>query len=49
MLDITFKGTRIEPTLSAVRELIREGKNLYDIVYILEESMIAEHLKELKI
>ena len=38
MLDITFNGMRIEPTLSASRELVREGKDLYDILSILEDG-----------
>ena len=38
MLDITHNGMRIEPTLSASRELMDEGKDLYDVLKILEEG-----------
>jgi len=38
MLDITYRGLRIEPTLSATRELMREGKDLYDVLKILEDG-----------
>jgi hypothetical protein len=38
MMDITYKDMRIEPTLSASRELVREGKDLYDVLKILEEG-----------
>lgn len=38
VLDITYKGMRIEPTLSASRELMNEGKDLYDVLKILEEG-----------
>ena len=38
MFDIRFKGLRIEPTLSASRELIKEKKDLYDVLEILEEG-----------
>ncbi|MBS3098550.1 hypothetical protein J4209_07195 [Candidatus Woesearchaeota archaeon] len=38
MFDIKFQGLRIEPTLSASRELIKEGKSLYDVLEILEEG-----------
>ena len=38
VLDITYKGLRIEPTLNASRELIKEGKDLYYIVKILENG-----------
>jgi len=38
MLDITYKGKRIEPTLSASRELMKEGKDLYDLLEILEDG-----------
>lgn len=37
-LDIAYKGMRIEPTLSASRELAQEGKDLYDVLKILEEG-----------
>ena len=37
-LDITYKGLRIEPTLSASRELAKEDKDLYDVLNILEEG-----------
>ena len=36
MFDIRFKGLRIEPTLSASRELVKEKKDLYDVLEILE-------------
>ncbi len=38
MLDIAYNGMRIEPTLSASRELMEEGKDLYDVLNILEEG-----------
>lgn len=37
-MDITYRGLRIEPTLSASRELAKEGKDLYDALKILEEG-----------
>jgi len=37
-LDITYNGMRIEPTLSASRELVKEGKDLYDVLKVLEEG-----------
>ena len=38
MLDIRFKGLRIEPTLSASRELVKEKKDIYDVLELLEEG-----------
>ena len=38
MFAVKFKGLRIEPTLSASRELVKEGKDIYDILEILEEG-----------
>ena len=38
VLNITYKGLRIEPTLNASRELIKEGKDLYYVVKILEDG-----------
>ena len=38
MFDIRFKGLRIEPTLSASRELVQESKDLYDVLEILESG-----------
>ena len=38
MLDIRYKNIRIEPTLSASRELMKEGKDLNDVLEILEEG-----------
>jgi len=37
-MDISYQGLRIEPTLSASRELAEEGKDLYDVLKILEEG-----------
>lgn len=37
-MDIKYNGMRIEPTLSASRELAEEGKDLYDVLKILEEG-----------
>ena len=37
-MEIIYKGRRIEPTLSASRELMEEGKDLYDVLKILEEG-----------
>ena len=48
MLDITYKGMRIEPTLSASRELVREGKDLYDVIEILEEGYDCSKSKRKK-
>lgn len=36
MFDIRFQGLSIEVALSASRELIKEGKDLYDALEILE-------------
>lgn len=36
MLEITYNGMKIEPTLSASRELLKEGKDLHDVLKILE-------------
>ena len=47
-MDITYKGMRIEPTLSASRELVREGKNLYDVLEILEEGYDCSKSKRKK-
>lgn len=38
MFDIRFKGLRIEPTLSASREIVEEKKDIYDVLEILEEG-----------
>ncbi|MFH1072720.1 MAG: hypothetical protein V1743_04800 [Nanoarchaeota archaeon] len=38
MYDITYRGLRIEPTLSASRELIKENKDLSDVLEILEQG-----------
>lgn len=38
MFDIKFKGLRIEPTLSASRELVEEEKDIYDVLEILEDG-----------
>ncbi len=38
MLDIKYNGLRIEPTLSASRELMKEGNDLTDVLEILEEG-----------
>ena len=36
MFDVKYNGLRIEPTLSASRELMNEGKDLNDVLEILE-------------
>ncbi|MCK4589598.1 MAG: hypothetical protein KAT77_04085 [Nanoarchaeota archaeon] len=38
MFNIEYQGLRIEPTLHATRELIKEGKDLYDVLKILLEG-----------
>lgn len=38
MNGLKYKGYRIEPTLSASRELIKHGSSIYDIVDILEKG-----------
>lgn len=38
MDDFNYKGCRIEPTLSASRELVKHGCSLYDAVEILENG-----------
>lgn len=38
MIDIRFQNLRIEGTLAATRELIREGMDLSDVVDILENG-----------
>lgn len=38
MFHIKFKGLRIEPTLSASRELVKEKKDLYGVLEILENG-----------
>ena len=48
MQDITYKGMRIEPTLSASRELVREGKDLYDVLEILQEGYDCSKSKRKK-
>jgi hypothetical protein len=37
-LDIIYNGMRVEPTLSATRELLKEGKDFRDVLTILEEG-----------
>ncbi len=36
MFDVRYEGLRIEPTLSAARELMRQGCDLSDVKEILE-------------
>jgi len=38
MFDINYKGLRIEPTLSATRELLKDRLDLYDVLEILENG-----------
>ena len=38
MFNVRYKGLKIEPTLSASRELMKEGKDLYDVLEILEKG-----------
>lgn len=38
MDDLKYNGMRIEPTLSAARELAEEGKDLDDVAQILNEG-----------
>lgn len=38
MFNIKYKGLRIEPTLTASRELVKQGKDLYDVLEILENG-----------
>ena len=44
--EVTYRGLRIEPTLSANRELVREGKDLYDVLEILESGYIVKKRKK---
>ena len=48
MLEIAYKGMRIEPTLSASRELAEEGKDLYDVLKILEDGYDCSASKRAK-
>lgn len=38
MFDLQFQGLPIEVTLSAARELMKERKDLYDVLEILEQG-----------
>lgn len=38
MLEVRFKGLRIEPTLSATRELLKHGMDLADVADILNSG-----------
>lgn len=38
MFMIKYQGLRIAPSLSAMQELMREEKTLYDVVEILEQG-----------
>mgnify|MGYP001565122235 CR=1 FL=1 len=38
IFEVKFQGLRIEVTLSASRELVKEGKDLYDVLKILERG-----------
>lgn len=38
MEDMTYRGMRIEPTLSASRELMEHDKGLYDVLKILKNG-----------
>jgi hypothetical protein len=38
MLDIRFQGLRIEATLAATRELMKEAMDLYDVAAILQDG-----------
>lgn len=48
MFDIRFNGLRIEPTLSASRELVNEKKDLYDVLEILEKGYESSASKRKK-
>ena len=41
MFTIRHKGLRISPSLSATRELMKEGKTLFDVLEILEKGYDA--------
>lgn len=45
MFDIRYKGLRIEVTLSASAELLKENLDLNDVVEILEEGYDCERSK----
>ena len=38
MFDIKYKGKRLEVTLSASRELLKNNSDLYDVLEILEKG-----------
>jgi len=41
MFTIKYGGLRLIPTISAMRELMQEGKTLYSVLTILEEGCNA--------
>ena len=41
MFIARYKGLRIIPTLSSVRELMREGKTLHNVLIVLENGYNA--------
>ena len=41
MLDARYEGLRIVPSLSAMRELMKHGKTLSDVVCILKQGQDA--------
>lgn len=47
MADEKYKGLRIAVTDSAMRELMKEEKTLYDVVRILEEGYVAPRKRKL--
>jgi hypothetical protein len=38
MMEVRYKGLRIEPTLAATRELLKYNKDLTDVLEILTEG-----------
>ncbi len=41
LFSVKYKGLRIAPSLSAMRELMQEGKTLIDVIEILENGYDA--------
>jgi len=48
MLNIKYTGLRIEPTLSATNELLKEKLDLYDVVEVLNKGYDCARSKRKK-
>ena len=49
MFNVKYKGLRIAVTDSAMRELMKEEKTLYDVVRVLEEGYDAPRKRKLSV